>query len=336
MAEKKSNEEEINKYNKLGLATIVTKKIYNMAPEDCSSCNKSYYFKPGEHCVLTCLRCNRGACNDCYEKEKNIIKNSSMFYRSTFFACTSCKSLIVNQGNEEKTLLKKNNNKKSPATNTVNNATTVPEAIVPEETAEVLDEVIEIPEDNTGDTEIVPTEDILEKTEVTTDNTKDTQSPKAACKYYQKNICKHGISGKGCDFKHQKPCSRLLKRGECQKDGKCQAFHPQMCKSSVHSRLCTNPRCAFMHVKGTKIQNKNDHNKHSNVKSVGKSFNTKHNPKTTSSKNIQNPTANNERITVNPSTVPKTGNKPRTFLGLGQPSPPQHPPPPLFQGVIGI
>ena len=67
--------------------------------------------------------------------------------------------------------MKKKNNKKSPATNTVNNATTVPEAIVPEETGEVLDEVIEIPEDNTGDTEIVPTEDTLEKTEVTTDNT---------------------------------------------------------------------------------------------------------------------------------------------------------------------
>ena len=89
-----------------------------------------------------------------------------------------------------------------------------------------------------------------------------------------------------------------------------------------------------MHVKGTIRQNINEQNKLSNVKPVGKSFNTKHNPKSMSFKNIQNiqnPTANNERITANPSTVPKNGNRNRTFLGRGQPSPPQHPPPPRFQ-----
>ena len=107
MEEKNTNEEEIDNYNKFGIATIVTKNIYNMAPEDCSSCNNSYYFKPGEHCILTCLRCNRGACSDCYEKEQNIINSSSIFYSSTFFACTSCRSLILNQDNEEKIHLRR-------------------------------------------------------------------------------------------------------------------------------------------------------------------------------------------------------------------------------------
>ena len=51
--EDKNINEEIDNYTKDGIATLVTKKIYNMAPENCSSCNKTYYFKPGEHCVLT-------------------------------------------------------------------------------------------------------------------------------------------------------------------------------------------------------------------------------------------------------------------------------------------
>ena len=194
-----------------------------------------------------------------------------------------------------------------------------------------LEEVSDVTDDNLGDTE--PTGDILEKIEVVTDNIEDTQSPKVACKYYQKNLCKFGISGKGCKFNHLKPCSRLLKRGICQRDGKCQAFHPPMCKFSLQKRLCTNPSCEYMHVKGTKRQNKDEHSKYSNVKSAGKSSNTKHNSKNTSNKSIPNSTANNERLTVKSSTVPKTGNKSRPFLGLGQSSPPQ--PPPLYQEVVG-
>ena len=102
-----------------------------------------------------------------------------MFNRSTFFACTSCKSLILNQDNEEN-----NHKKKSPARKTDKAATTTPEAIE-------LEEVCDVTDDNLGDTE--PTGDILEKIEVFTDNIEDTQSPKVACKYYQKNLCKFGI-----------------------------------------------------------------------------------------------------------------------------------------------
>ena len=66
---------------------------------------------------------------------------------------------------------------------------------------------------------------------------------------------------------------------------------------------------------------------------MGKSSNTKHNSKNTRNKSIPNSTANHERLTVKSSTVPKTGDKSRPFLGLGQSSPPQ--PPPLYQEVVG-
>ena len=41
--EDKNVKEEIDNYTKDGIAILVTKKIYNMAPENCSSCNKIYY-----------------------------------------------------------------------------------------------------------------------------------------------------------------------------------------------------------------------------------------------------------------------------------------------------
>ena len=57
-----------------------------MVPEKCLSCKKSYYFKPGESCALTCIRCDRGACIECYEKKKYNLSSSIMFNKCLFFA----------------------------------------------------------------------------------------------------------------------------------------------------------------------------------------------------------------------------------------------------------
>jgi hypothetical protein len=74
--------EEIESYTKDGIALLVLKKIYAMAPERCASCLKTYYFKPGEHCTLTCFRCNTGACKDCYDKDEEKLKSCSMFNKN--------------------------------------------------------------------------------------------------------------------------------------------------------------------------------------------------------------------------------------------------------------
>ena len=76
---------DLEEYTKDGIAHKLIKKIYNMAPEVCSSCRKTYYFKRGESCSLACIRCNRGACRDCYDKEKENLASISMFNRNIFF-----------------------------------------------------------------------------------------------------------------------------------------------------------------------------------------------------------------------------------------------------------
>ena len=88
------------------------------------------------------------------------------------------------------------------------------------------------------------------------------QKPNAPiCRFYLKNICKHGISGKGipgeqCKFSHPRRCAKFTKHGTlqggCKKGKLCKDFHPPMCRDSMKSKLCTNMQCKFTHLKGTK------------------------------------------------------------------------------------
>jgi hypothetical protein len=86
---------------------------------------------------------------------------------------------------------------------------------------------------------------------------KEASSIPTTCWFFKQNICKFGMSGKGCKFSHPKICQKLLSHGTkspkgCQKDGKCRFFHPVMCRNSLRKRLCTNQSCEFMHIRGTK------------------------------------------------------------------------------------
>ena len=87
------------------------------------------------------------------------------------------------------------------------------------------------------------------------------QSNAAVCRFYLKNICKHGISGKGipgeqCKFSHPRRCFKFATHGTlqggCKKGKLCKDFHPPMCRDSLKSKLCTNMQCKFTHLKGTK------------------------------------------------------------------------------------
>lgn len=80
------------------------------------------------------------------------------------------------------------------------------------------------------------------------------------CRFYSKNICKHGISGKGipgeqCKFSHPKRCAKFTThgtfRGGCKKGNQCKDFHPLMCRDSLKAKKCTNMQCKFTHIKGT-------------------------------------------------------------------------------------
>ena len=88
---------------------------------------------------------------------------------------------------------------------------------------------------------------------ITTDASKSVK----VCSHYKNNNCKHGISGKGCNFVHPKRCAKLMKHGTrsnlgCNLGKNCSDFHPKMCPMSISKLECFDTKCNLCHVKGTK------------------------------------------------------------------------------------
>ena len=79
----------------------------------------------------------------------------------------------------------------------------------------------------------------------------------AICRFYLRKSCKHGKKGDNCNFTHPKLCFNFIKhgdqRGGCNKGANCQFTHPKLCQSALNRRVCTNKRCRFYHVTGTKF-----------------------------------------------------------------------------------
>ena len=81
--------------------------------------------------------------------------------------------------------------------------------------------------------------------------------PKPPCRHYRRGNCKYGRKGVGCPFPHPKECMKFVKHGfdsktGCNEGRRCKAFHPVMCKYSLHKKVCTNPDCRYPHIKGTR------------------------------------------------------------------------------------
>lgn len=84
-----------------------------------------------------------------------------------------------------------------------------------------------------------------------------SQKSKQICKFFKKQSCKHGPSGKNCKYTHPKLCKKFVSHGTRKPNGcslgkKCKFFHPQMCFESLRKGCCFRQDCKFRHVKGTK------------------------------------------------------------------------------------
>lgn len=55
--------------------------------------------------------------------------------------------------------------------------------------------------------------------EVKDDEDKNEEPEMKTCRFYRNGTCKHGVSGRGCDFEHPKMRKKLLKHGTRQPRG---------------------------------------------------------------------------------------------------------------------
>ena len=90
------------------------------------------------------------------------------------------------------------------------------------------------------------------------ENTDQVNSSPSVCKFYMQKSCKHGRKGDDCKYSHPKLCFNYIKhgdkRGGCKKGSQCKFAHPKLCQRALETRTCSNKRCRFYHVAGTKFE----------------------------------------------------------------------------------
>ena len=250
---------EIDSYTKEGIAHLLLKKIYNMAPLKCATCQKTSHFKPGESCILACIRCNRSACVDCYESDKEKLKSISMFNKNIYFSCEGCTIIIAKENQFEESYRKKSCGRKKSDNTPQEQTEDITDNLVDAIGRLSVDDAEKEPETEDLDEEANSSSRMETEQSVEQECVQNTSSgnKQPTCSFYERNKCRFGISGKGCKYFHPKMCQRLLSHGSsklkgCNKGGKCKYFHPPMCSKSMSKRICTNLECAYMHIKGTK------------------------------------------------------------------------------------
>ena len=219
---------EIDSYTKEGIAYMLIKKIYNMAPARCTTCQKTSHFKPGEFCVITCIRCNRGACVPCYESEKEKLKSIVMFNKSIYYSCETCTEIITKENHVEEAYKKKASGKKKsqieenpPQTKSPDSMAGLAEAIGGLSVDDIHEhETITLEEsesENLSSPSIPQEPGNISSPRIDPESKKEKssipQEPKT-CIFLKQNRCEFGISGKGCKFSHPKMCQKLLSHGK--------------------------------------------------------------------------------------------------------------------------
>lgn len=86
----------------------------------------------------------------------------------------------------------------------------------------------------------------------------ETQKDKSTtiCPLLVVNECPHGISGKGCAYKHPRWCYKYQTFGDsapegCRRGDKCWFYHPKLCENSRAMQICLNKKCKDVHIHGT-------------------------------------------------------------------------------------
>ena len=231
-----------DEYLKEGLAETIVYRMNQLYPESCTTCTKSYAIHRTDTPSLQCYNCDKGCCPPCGEKYVNNLKSCGL--NDVFWTCSTCTESRKVFINEEVAKLKKKSktNKNESSKNDAEKA----EENTTEEAAEEITKATEV--ESTDSDEVI-------LVEAPAPTKPPTSQKTALCKFYRNNKCKYGISGKGCQYRHEPPCSRIIKHGLGGRYGcnsKCEKFHPKMCRTSLQNRECFRDNCTFKHLPNTK------------------------------------------------------------------------------------
>ena len=229
-------------FNKNMLIKKIINKVLSLLPSVCPDCQSSYSVDLSDKPLFSCARCDRGAHNcDSIRTFHSSLPASTP--KGFLWLCSACRDDIAP---EDATLVSTCLEEPRNTIDVTNSQT--------RETAAVITP-------HTSGNEVLPS--IHEEIERSDEIIGAPKSVRAQiCIMYKKGICRHGlrgnnlIDGKKCSFDHPRACRKYTaygskdKRG-CKPGSNCKLYHPILCRFSVKSRLCTNEKCTFVHLKGT-------------------------------------------------------------------------------------
>ena len=214
------------------LIRAIIKKIESLLPSRCSECQDVYSVALGEESVINCMKCSRGS-HSC-EKIKNFKTLIPTEIPLGFgWLCQVClhelkpDAVVLQVDKTGNTVESESHSHAAPSS-------------IP--TGQIDPNLIRITESSSQ-------EGVVEKTQM--------------CHLYRKGTCPHGlkgnkiVQGNACKYSHPEACQRYMAYGTkdsrgCNPRTTCSLFHPILCRYSLKDRLCTNEKCTFVHLKGTK------------------------------------------------------------------------------------
>ena len=204
---------------KADIINDVISKIEALLMELCTVCSKYYHNTLGDVPVYTCIVCQQGCHQPCYEEVFNALQTLDPKYQNSMhFICSSCQRVYQPQPNTEAaTNTNPSKVKKSP-TKTPN-----------EDDENPIDKSFERDREPPEEGDQMP-----ENTEI--------------CPEYKWKKCPNYNQ---CKFKHPPRCKDLLRDGKCRYKKKCKFHHPPLCRYSLKERKCLNQECKFFHIAKT-------------------------------------------------------------------------------------
>ena len=277
----KEMKDEINSYVKKGLVEMVVRTIEKLWTEFCSTCMKEYCTYPEEHMLIRCVRCERGACKDCFEEDMEAFNQLKMRGRGIYFLCTSCVTLVKVQDKIPEVGVKKASKTKQK------HSKKVEDDGIPKSQADLFkdnfpcdqcdrtfleENDLKIHMENSHEEIVVSDNESGEEGDDEEDMSKVSRAEKNAakkekqrqkkkenkdkdiCIHYEWNRCRNGQEGVGCKFAHPKICPKISREGPsgC-KNKTCNLYHPKVCYGSLATpKSCMKEACTYRHLAGTK------------------------------------------------------------------------------------
>ena len=205
----------------------IIRRIDNLLLEECLKCKTWYSIGKDDVPTISCSSCGQGCHESCYKDLGPVLEE----FPGLHHLCSRCKLEETPAETPKKT---------------------VSHRISLDQSATIAQNTPLTPhnrEPNHGDTDEFEEESY--------------EDNRPICQLLRRGVCPYGISGRTpiggqiCEFSHLKRCQPYCKYGTdptngCDKGRECNLLHPILCRYALKSKMCTNLKCKFTHLKGTR------------------------------------------------------------------------------------